>query len=216
MSGVQLEPTGDVDGVQNVGWIDPNDWMEYALDLPAAGLYTLDLRVASAPGGANALVTTNGNPVGSFSVGATGGWQSWQNVQLTVDLPAGPQTLRITSQAASWNLNWFSVQGGAASAAFAAAQPAALRSPRTQVDVFPNPAREQLNFRMQDAPRGTRLTAQVQDINGRTIITRTDLNPAGGSLDVSALRPGIYFLRLRRSDDDYDGGTQPVVRFVVH
>ena len=214
MNGIQLEATSDVDGIQNVGWIDPNDWMEYALDLPAAGPYTLDLRVASAPGGANALVATNGVTVGSFSVDATGGWQSWRNVQLTVDLPAGPQTLRITSQAASWNLNWFSVgTAGSTSARTAELGDPVIRPARSEIDVFPNPVRDRLEFRVADGAGSSPLSARILDLSGRTLLTRTDLNPAGGTLDVSGLRAGVYLLSVRCEDES---GRKSVVRFVVH
>ena len=213
MNGIQLESTSDIDGVQNVGWIDPNDWMEYDLNVPAAGAYTLNLRVASAPGGAAASVSSNGSEVGSFSVGATGGWQSWQNVELTVDLPAGPQTLRITSQAASWNLNWFSV--GTAGATFARSRDlggSAEDAARFVVDVFPNPVRDWLHFRVADvAGKEQRVTARVLDVAGRTLLSRNDLNPAGGSVDVSTLQPGVYFLAVRHGE-----ARESIIRFAVH
>ncbi|MGZ3898642.1 MAG: carbohydrate-binding protein, partial [Flavisolibacter sp.] len=54
MSGVATEnawgdPTG---GGLDVGWIDPNDWMDYGFNAPSAGTYTVNFRVASAANGA--------------------------------------------------------------------------------------------------------------------------------------------------------------------
>ena len=115
MNGVLIEPTTDVDGVENVGFIDPSDWMEYNIDVPSAGAYTFTFRVASQPGNASVDVTSNGNALGQFEVGATGGWQSWTDVTLTVDLPAGAQTIRLTSTAAPYNVNWLSVASGGTS-----------------------------------------------------------------------------------------------------
>ncbi|MFB9245972.1 carbohydrate-binding protein [Massilia antarctica] len=111
MSGVQLETTSDAGGGQNVGYIDSGDWMNYTVDVPSAGLYTVSYRVASQSGGGSiSLERSGGSPVfGTMAVGATGGWQTWNTISHDVQLPAGKQSIGIAAKAGGFNLNWISI-----------------------------------------------------------------------------------------------------------
>jgi chitinase len=113
MSGVQLETTTDTGGGQNVGYIDANDWMVYtAVNIPSAGTYTVQYRVASQSGGGNIqLERAGGSAVfGSIAVPSTGGWQTWTTISQNVTLPAGSVSFGIKAIAGGFNLNWFSVK----------------------------------------------------------------------------------------------------------
>ncbi|NHZ95537.1 cellulase family glycosylhydrolase [Massilia sp. CCM 8734] len=111
MSGVQLEATSDAGGGQNVGYIDSGDWMNYTVDVPSAGLYTVSYRVASASGGGSiSLERAGGSPVfGTKAVGATGGWQNWSTISHDVQLPAGKQSIGIAAKTGGFNLNWIGI-----------------------------------------------------------------------------------------------------------
>ncbi|MCD2340261.1 family 16 glycosylhydrolase [Ideonella azotifigens] len=109
MAGVQTEACSE--GGQNVGWIDANDWMVWNVNVPSAGTYTLQYRVAS-PGGGGViqLEKAGGAPVyGSVAVPATGGWQNWTTVQHQVQLPAGQQQIAVKALAGGFNLNWLKI-----------------------------------------------------------------------------------------------------------
>ena len=107
---VDIQTTSDVGLGANVGWIANGEWLEFDFQL-AAGTYEVMTRVASQPGNANYQVRMNEQLVGSDSVGATGGWQTFETHtvgQTTVS--AGNQTLRVDMTGGSFNLNWISVQ----------------------------------------------------------------------------------------------------------
>ncbi|MFG6466194.1 carbohydrate-binding protein [Pelomonas baiyunensis] len=108
MAGIQVEPTTDVDGGGNVGYIDAGDWMTYDVNVPTAGSYVVKYRVASAPGGGVIQLERagGGTVFGTVNVPATGGWQRWTTVQHTVNLPAGAQTLALLAKAGGFNVNW--------------------------------------------------------------------------------------------------------------
>ena len=110
-NGVQLESTTDAGGGQNVGFIDTNDWMGYRINVPTAGNYKIQYRIASQSGGGSIrFERLGGSPVfGTISVPATGGWQTWQTISHNVDLPAGQQEVAITAAAGGFNVNWFSI-----------------------------------------------------------------------------------------------------------
>lgn len=109
MMGVATEACSE--GGLNVGWIDPNDWIVWDVNLPVAGNYKVEYRVASLNGGGVLqLERAGGTQVyGSLGVPRTGGWQSWTTVSHTVSLPAGPQQIAIKALAGGWNINWLKI-----------------------------------------------------------------------------------------------------------
>jgi chitinase len=108
MSGVQLEPTADTGGGQNVGWIDANDWMAHAnINFPASGTYRVEYRVAS-PSGSRLSLDLNAGALqlGQVNIPATGGWQSWATISHNVSINAGTYSVGIFAPLGGWNLNW--------------------------------------------------------------------------------------------------------------
>ena len=106
-SGVRMETTTDTGGGFNAGNIETNDWMSYPINVPTAGAYTVQFRVASPNTGGQLVLSRNGADVGVVTVPNTGGWQSWQTVSATVQLQAGQQDLSIYARAGGWNVNWW-------------------------------------------------------------------------------------------------------------
>ncbi|MCP4927874.1 MAG: carbohydrate-binding protein, partial [Gammaproteobacteria bacterium] len=108
MTGIQLEATTDVDGGQNVGWIDNNDSLTYDVNIAASGYYEVSYRIASTAQAS--LTLQQGNTAfPAQAIPNTGGWQNWQTVSQTLFLSAGNQAFTVTANAANWNLNWFSL-----------------------------------------------------------------------------------------------------------
>lgn len=97
-----------------VGWFRPGEWVEYTVDAPITGDYTLEFRI-SAPGSGAKFhastiqggVETNlaaSAPGGTWDVPNTGDWDHFQTVEQTVRLPAGVQVIRVyADQAVSGN-----------------------------------------------------------------------------------------------------------------
>jgi hypothetical protein len=117
MSGVQNQPTADVGGGENVGYLNDNDWMEYknvTINAPVAGNYKVTYRVASPGGGGRFALknATTGVVYDTVDVANTDGWQAWKNVERIITLPAGNHsfTIAIVSRGNGFNLNWFDVQ----------------------------------------------------------------------------------------------------------
>ncbi len=116
MSGVQAEPSTDVGGGQNVGYIHDNDWMTYknvTINAPVAGQYKITYRVAGPGGGSFALKNADTNAIyDTVNVANTGGWTTWKNVERIITLPAGNHsfTISIIARGNGFNLNWFDVE----------------------------------------------------------------------------------------------------------
>ncbi len=106
-SGIRMETTTDTGGGFNAGSTDDNDWASYPINIPTAGNYTLDVRVASPYSGGTLVLSRNGTDLGVVTVPNTGGWQNWQTVSITVNLQAGQQDLSIFVRKGGWNINWW-------------------------------------------------------------------------------------------------------------
>jgi endoglucanase len=110
--GVDIQTTTDTGGGYNVGWISAGEWLEYTVNVAAAGTYNLKVRVARQPTGTSTVMVLFGgvDKTGSLAVPSTGGWQTWTDLNRTgVSLSAGPQLMRIAMTGGSFNVNWIEV-----------------------------------------------------------------------------------------------------------
>ena len=106
---VDIEATSDQGGGYSVGWIDSGEWLAFNdFNVPTAGNYKLEARVASGGNGGVLSLDLNGGStaLGEITVPATGGWQTWQTVTLNAYLPAGNHSLGVYATTGGWNLNW--------------------------------------------------------------------------------------------------------------
>jgi len=108
------------DGGYDVGWTTPGEWLGYAVSVPSAGNYTVQLRVASPSGGLlhigfnTAIGSTSMYVYQAVSIPATGGWQSWQTVTVPVRLGAGVQQMFVYFDTGGTNFRYALVWSGGA------------------------------------------------------------------------------------------------------
>jgi hypothetical protein len=114
-SGVQVETCSE--GGQDVGYIANGDWLQFNnVNFGTGGVKDFVARVASgAGGGVSGLVevrldSRSNAPIGSFALGGTGGWQTWQSIPGNVSNVTGSHTVFLTfssGQPADFvNVNW--------------------------------------------------------------------------------------------------------------
>jgi Protein of unknown function (DUF1592)/Protein of unknown function (DUF1588)/Protein of unknown function (DUF1595)/DUF5010 C-terminal domain/Protein of unknown function (DUF1585) len=113
--GVDVQNTTDVGGGNNVSHMEPGEWLEYKITIPADGTYQFTPRVASLSGGGvlTATVGTGANILSTtyIDVLSTGNWQTWKtldSIHLGL-LFKGENTLRIDIHGGGFNLNWFTI-----------------------------------------------------------------------------------------------------------
>jgi len=109
MGGVMTEACSE--GTLNVGSIDTNDWMNYAVKVTTSGSYKIEYRVSSIYSTAVLAADLNGGaiPLGSLAVPNTGGWQTWTTISHIVPLNAGTYTFAVWAKTGGFNLNWVNV-----------------------------------------------------------------------------------------------------------
>jgi GH18 family chitinase len=105
---VDIEASTDAGGGYNVGWIQAGEWLEYTVNVTTAGAYTLELRVAATSAGKTFHVELDGTNIsGTITVPNTGGWQTWQSVNVTTSsLSTGQKILRIVMDSGDFNINY--------------------------------------------------------------------------------------------------------------
>ncbi len=111
---VDIEATTDAGGGFNVGWIASGEWLAHNnVTFPTSGAYTIAYRVAAPSAGGVISADLNGGAIqlGTTSVPATGGWQSWTTVQRTINVNAGTYNLGTYISSSGFNLNWISIAG---------------------------------------------------------------------------------------------------------
>lgn len=101
--------SGDVDiaqtpsGGYTIGWTSDGEWLRYSVQVSADGTYTLVARVASDGGGGFFHVEFDGvDKSGPMRIPDTGGWQTYQDLAVTVSLAAGAQSMAIVFDSVGW------------------------------------------------------------------------------------------------------------------
>ena len=100
------------EGGFDVGWTAAGEWLNYTVNVAAAGTYNLDLRVATSSGGSLYVHFNGVNETGTITVPATGGWQQWTTIRKAVSLAAGTQSLKVSFSSGNLNFNSLTVSSG--------------------------------------------------------------------------------------------------------
>jgi hypothetical protein len=190
MFGVTNETTTDTGGGQNVGWIDAGDWMAYtAVNIPTAGTYTVQYRVASQSGGGSIQLERSGgaNVFGSITVPSTGGWQTWTTISHNVTLPAGSISFALKALTGGFNINWFSVR-----------TPGTAREAMVDDDesntfnIYPTKVSDQLHI---DNKLNSEAKVNIVDLTGRIVLQRS-IGTGLQTIDVSSLQQGLHVVKV--------------------
>lgn len=109
---VDIQPTNDAGGGFNVLGIEPGEWLEYTINVEAAGTYQLRFRTSRAPAGSRSLRVLMGgvDSTGLVTIPRTVSWNTWTTVTKTgVSLESGIQILRIATEVGGFNMNWIEI-----------------------------------------------------------------------------------------------------------
>ena len=111
VEGTQTEDCDDSGGGRNLGYFDPDDFVEYEIQVTQPGQYTIDYRLASETGSKGFEVLVDEIVIDKQSVPQTGGWQTYQTQSSQAfKLTEGTHKVRFRSIGNQWNLNWFELK----------------------------------------------------------------------------------------------------------
>ncbi|MFH0757045.1 MAG: carbohydrate-binding protein [Bacteroidota bacterium] len=187
-SGMELEACSDIDGGQNLGSIDPGDYVDYRVNVTRTGAYKGIIRTAAIKStGTIRIQTPFSEEVDRewIQIPITGGWQTWSSVPVSLSLEAGIQTLRLLALTDGYNINWLSLEPGTATY---------MNEPvLEEISIYPNPAGNHLTI--EAAGKGfSSLT--IMDITGSIVLLREFENPTfRQTLDLD-LHAGLYMVKV--------------------
>ncbi len=199
--GVDIELCYDTGGGYNIGWMNAGEWLEYTVDVPVAGQYTIQARVSSlSSGGAFHIEFGGVDRTGMVNVPVTTGWQTWTTVTATAQLAPGVQVMRFVAATPDFNLNRFDVTFDYASSVPGARSDLAVLHP-----AYPNPFNPSTTIAFA-LGEGMRVQLAVYDMAGKCVRSLVAGESVGagrhevvwdGRDDAGrGLASGTYFYRL--------------------
>ncbi len=186
-SGAQLEDTTD-DGLgQNIGFLDPGDYLDYEVNISEAGVYEIDVRHASeVSSGAFVLelIDEEGDSqtILNATFPSTNGWQNWETRSFNAQIPTGRYTMRMRITGTQFNVNWMDFKLTTSSTSDVNLSPTIL--------LYPNPTMDQVNI---EVLNGNTLEVKLLSMDGRQFVKK---NISGkDNIDLSLLGSGIYIIQ---------------------
>lgn len=109
--GTDTEQTSDTGGGLNVGWIENNDWLVYAIEnITDQTEFDITFRLAAPNTGGLFNYYIDNVKAGQVTVPNTGGWQTWQSVAKKIVFGKGKHYLKIYAATGGFNINYFNIQ----------------------------------------------------------------------------------------------------------
>ena len=201
--GVEDDPAGFV----NIGFTHNGDFAEYEIDVPQAGTYEFTLSIAKGSNQAGSL-DINGDAGSAITLNSAdnNGWGTYSDYVTQVDLPAGPQTLRLnwTSGGAGFlfNIDYFDI------AFLGAGNDAPVLTITSPTDNATFTEGDNISFAAtaNDTEDGD-LTASIDWVSSLDGTIATDM----GSFSSSALSVGTHTITAEVTDSDNETTAEQVI-----
>lgn len=161
------------------------DWATYQVDIPESKEYTITFRIACTDGTNLQILDTAGNLLKSQDMSGTGGLANWGYRTITVNFPAGKQTIQLKSMGEGCNLDWLTF----------AYVDTAIRDFETSpaFSLYPNPMDDVLNIDLQEKTK----EILIFDNLGKVVFQGTD----DRHINTSNFAKGIYVIQLVFNND---------------
>ncbi len=209
-SSVIKQATQDLGGGQQVSALDDGDWMQYWVEVPYTGTYTVSFRVACTKGGSKfQLLNAAGLVLGTANLPNTGSLQNWQTVSIQATLTGGAQNFKIFVSKSSGTpvFNWWQLSGtSAGSSTPTSANPAtAIELQNSSASIsdssflaYPNPFQDHFTMQVQNSYIG-QVKVQLFNLNGvlqkQFVFNKTNIS-VQLVLSVNDLPRGEYMLMI--------------------
>ena len=195
MFGIQLETTTDIGGGQSIGFSDPGDWMDYTINVPAAGQYLVEARVASLNKTGAFDLKTGTKVLASFALpSGTGGWQTWTTLSKTVTLSEGNQTIRLAITGKDININWLKFTSNPTSST-------SIKAPKLQI--YPNPSsRGNFTLMLKDFSGNEPVSIEIFNSSGQNVYSAKQAVTNGGTATIGIsndkmIETGLYLVSVQ-------------------
>jgi hypothetical protein len=201
MLGIVLGATTDAGGGQNAGYCDVGDWMDYPVNVPTAGQYEVEVRVASLNATGAFDLKIGSNVLASYTLNpGTGGWQTWTTLTKTVSLNSGPQMIRLLITGKEININWLK---------FNSITSSLETSKLPKLRIYPNPVSNGEFHVVLDAnTHNETVKVELFTLSGQRIYSQNQIVPSSGIIDVKLkknvfVNSDLYLVSLQTKSEIY-------------
>lgn len=168
-------------GGYNVGYIEKDEWLNYKVNVKSSGLYKVTVSLAAMTAGGKFKLQMDGVDVSNeIAVPATGGWQTWMNVDVNdINLTAkNAANLRLYFTNGGFNLNKLTFTSSVTGVEDDLIQ--------QKLSVFPNPATDYITI------LGKKAGSKVLVVNmlGENLLESEEEN-----INISSIPSGVYFIK---------------------
>jgi beta-glucanase (GH16 family) len=173
------------DGGENIGWIQPGEWVEYTVDVDTTGMYNIELRVASLNGGGEMeILFGDENRTGEISIPATGAWSTFTSIYVNdIQLYDTDTLMRLQFNIGDFNISRLIFNKIGTS----------IENRITDINnisLYPTPTSDFINLKNQK----TSYSYSIINLLGK-ISQSGYINP-GNTINISDLQKGTYFIKL--------------------
>lgn len=196
MFGIDTESCEDEGGGQNVGWIEPGDWMKYNVQIMQSGSYRIKNRISGFADGSSTISFDN-NTETTINHQSTDGWQIWADFYSEdIYLQDGTYTMTFTAHNDAFNVNYFDFE--------LISSVSELNKNISEISISPNPVQSsfQLEFL---AENHSKSSIKLYDMAGKLIqdfyIDQIHSGTNSFHFQIEPeIQSGMYFIEVR---DDY-------------
>jgi hypothetical protein len=182
-SGITLKLTDDISGFAHIAEISKNDWFEYAIDVPEAGVYYFSARIASTNEGSLKL-SVGDTEIETLDFSNTD--LKWSTFTTPVTLEAGEQHIRLQStDSYTFNVNWIR---------FTSELVMAVEEETSGAVIYPTPVNDKLFIKSPDQY----VSIEITDICGRQLYEE---KPAE-YVDMKHFSSGPFIVRLTKRNGE--------------
>lgn len=183
--GTETETTSDEGGGLNVGWLDTDDWLVYAIENNTDITdFKIKFRLATQNSGTRFDYYLDDVKIGQIAVPNTGNWQTFTSVITDISIPEGKHYFKIVIVTGPFNINYFEVQEDFESGI--------NTNSMDNVLIYPNPASDNIVIKSSEFQYNQ---IEILDIMGKSVFNASVPYLPELQLTVK-LNNGIYLLRL--------------------
>lgn len=196
--GVDLEPCTDaITNGYNVGWINTGEWLKFTATIQDSGEYNFNFRFASTSSDGKFMLDLDGdNLIGFTDIPNTGGWTSWQDLQINnIYLPKGKHTFNLRFFFGGFNFNYVDINPSLTN----------IDTDKNLINEyelfqnFPNPFNPSTVIKF-NLPEKADVSLEVFNILGERVDNLINKNLAAGKheiqFDGKELTSGVYFYKI--------------------
>lgn len=190
--GTDTETTSDAGGGLNVGWLETDDWLLYAIENNTdVTEYKIKFRLATQNSGTRFAYYIDDVNIGQVNVPITGAWQTFTSVIKDISIPQGKHYFKIVIITGPFNINYFEIQEEFENA---------INTNRMDnVLVYPNPASNNIVIKSSEFQFNQ---VEILNITGNTVFKEYVTYLPELPLNIK-LNDGVYLLKISDGESFY-------------